>query len=113
MNFFSIETIEQSFLIFAMIFLAITMIFCLVRAFVGPRFTDRILAINVINTKTVILIAVLAMVLGEGYLVDISIVYGVLGFLSVVVLSRLYLNDYLNKKSKSKLKGGEFHDSNH
>lgn len=112
MDFFSIEAIEQSFLIFAMIFLSITIIFCLVRAFVGPRFTDRLLAINVINTKTVVLIAILAMVL-EGYLVDISIVYGVLGFLSVVVLSRLYLTDYLKKTENSKIKGGESHDSNH
>ncbi len=112
MDFFSIEAIEQSFLIFAMIFLSITIMFCLVRAFVGPRFTDRLLAINVINTKTVVLIAILAMVL-EGYLVDISIVYGVLGFLSVVVLSRLYLTDYLKKTENSKIKGGESHDSNH
>lgn len=113
MDFFSIEAIEQSFLIFAMIFLSITIMFCLVRAFVGPRFTDRLLAINVINTKTVVLIAILAMVLGEGYLVDISIVYGVLGFLSLVVLSRLYLTDYLKKTENSKIKGGESHDSNH
>lgn len=93
---------QELVLIIGMIFLSITSIICLIRAMLGPRFTDRILGINVVNVKIIILISILAAYLKKGYLVDIALVYATISFLSVVVLSRLFLIDYLNKQKRRK-----------
>lgn len=73
------------------IFLSITIFFCLLRAALGPRFTDRITAASIIGTKVIVLIAVMAMIIGESYLVDICLIYAIISFLSVVVLARSVL----------------------
>ena len=58
------------------------------RAALGPRYSDRIIAANIIGTKIILLIAVLSMIIGEDYLADICLIYAVISFLSVVVLAR-------------------------
>lgn len=87
-------------LIIGMIILGITIIFCLIRGIIGPRFTDRLLSVNVINVKVIVLICMLAVLFDKPYLVDASLVYSGISFLSVVVLARLFLNDYLEEKKK-------------
>ena len=84
---------QERILIIGMIFLSITSIICLIRAMLGPRFTDRILGINVVNVKIIILISILAAYLKKGYLADIALVYAT---------SRLFLIDYLNKQKRRK-----------
>lgn len=93
-----IEGIQQLVLIAGMIFLAITIVFCLLRAILGPRFTDRLLGINVINVKVIILICMLAAYFEKSYIVDIALVYSAISFLSVIVLSRLFLSDYIKDR---------------
>lgn len=61
----------------------------LVRSILGPRFTDRIVAVNVLNTMVIAVISLLAVWLGEDYLVDVALVYALLSFLTVVVISRI------------------------
>ena len=73
------------------VFLSITIFFCLLRAALGPRFTDRITAASIIGTKVIVLIAVMAMIIGESYLADICLIYAIISFLSVVVLARSVL----------------------
>ena len=63
----------------------------LVRAILGPRFTDRIIAVNVINTLVVALLVVLSVWMSEDFLVDVALIYALLSFLTVVVVSRLVL----------------------
>ena len=70
------------------VFLSVTIFFCLMRAALGPRFSDRIIAANIIGTKIILLIAVLSLMVGESYLADICLIYAVISFLSVVVLAR-------------------------
>ena len=100
-----INRAQELVLIIGMIFLSITSIVCLIRAILGPRFTDRVLGINVVNVKIIILITILAAYLGKGYLVDIALVYATISFLSVVVLSRTFLKDYLSKQGRKE--GGD------
>ncbi len=68
------------------VFLLITIFCCLLRAALGPRFTDRITAANMIVMKVIMLTAVLALIIGEGYLVDICLIYAVINFVTVVVI---------------------------
>ena len=72
------------------VLVAIMVCVCFVRAVLGPRSTDRIISINVICTKVIILIAILAYLLGEDSLVDVAIVYAMINFLAVVVLYKCY-----------------------
>ncbi|MGM9916123.1 monovalent cation/H+ antiporter complex subunit F [Anaerotignum sp.] len=70
----------------AMFVLACGMILAFIRAVKGPRYTDRIVAINMIGTMTTTTIGILSAYLGETALVDVSLVYSLLSFLAVVVM---------------------------
>lgn len=83
-------------LILAVIILSVNMVLCLVRAVLGPRFSDRLIAINMIGTKTVLIIALLIKVFHEDYLVDICLIYALISFLSFVVLTKL-LDQRMNR----------------
>lgn len=86
-------------LFFASLFLlAFLFFFCIIRAIKGPRIADRLLSINMGGTMTITAIAILAVFLEEDYLVDISLLYAMISFLAVVVLSRIYRGVYLARK---------------
>ena len=77
------------------IFLSLLLCACLVMAILGPRFTDRIVAINLICAKAIILIAVLSYKRSDSTLLDIAVVYSMISFLVVVVLSKCYTSLHL------------------
>lgn len=85
------ETLKTYLLTGSAIFLSAGIFFCLLRATLGPRFTDRIIAANMTGTKVIVLIAVISMIIGESYLADICLIYAVISFLSMVVLARSVL----------------------
>ncbi|MBT4043485.1 MAG: pH regulation protein F [Rhodospirillaceae bacterium] len=58
----------------------------LTRAFLGPTVFDRILAVNSVGTKTVLLIAVLGFLTGRPDFLDIAIVYALINFIGVVAV---------------------------
>lgn len=80
--------------------LGVLLFLCLLRAIIGPRIADRVVGINMIGTIVIMMIAILALMLGEGYLVDIAIIYAMLSFLAVVVLAKIYIGVYLARKAK-------------
>ena len=82
---------------FGTLFLSITMCLCLVRAIKGPTLADRIIATNMICAKTILLIVIVGVNLGESFLVDVALVYALLSFLAVVVLTRIMLRSYMEK----------------
>lgn len=93
-----IDAIEKIILLFCMIVLSLAIVFSLIRAVLGPRVTDRIIAVNLIGTKTIISICVLAIYLKERSLIDVAIVYALMSFLAVVVLVNIYISAYNKKK---------------
>jgi len=67
----------------------LTMAFaCLWRADAGPTLQDRILAVNVVGTKTLIVLALLARIAGHDFLLDVALVYGLLNFVVTIAASR-------------------------
>ena len=87
-----IEGLEQAYHILFMavlIVLAVLLMLCLVRAIIGPRVADRIVSVNMMGTMVIVIIAILALMLGEGYLVDICIIYAMISFLAVIVLTKV------------------------
>lgn len=90
----------------ALIFLAIMVLLCLIRAIIGPRVADRIVATNMMGTMIMVIIAILALMLKEGYLVDICLIYAMISFLAVVCLTKVYLGVYQEKKIEEAKKNG-------
>lgn len=84
----------------ALIFLAIALILCLVRAIIGPRVADRLVAVNMMGTMIMVIIGILSVKMQEGYLADICLIYAMISFLSVVVLTKVYTGVYVEKKEK-------------
>lgn len=84
------------------IFLAILLLFCLIRAIKGPTIADRVVAVNMMGTIVMVVIAMLAVYMGEGYLLDICLIYAMISFLAVVVLTKIYSGVHLEKLAKNK-----------
>lgn len=82
----------------ALFLLAILLFFCILRTIRGPRIADRILSVNMSGTMTITAITILAVRLDETYLVDISLLYSMISFLAVVILSRIYRGIFLAHK---------------
>ena len=60
--------------------IVVTMVLALTRAIVGPTVYDRILAVNMFGTKTVLLIGVAGFVSGRPDFLDIALVYALDAF---------------------------------
>ena len=104
------ELVQQFAWIFhiILIILAVMLILCLIRAIIGPRIADRLMAINMISTMVMVIIAILAVVMNEGYLIDICLIYAMISFLAVVVLTKIYTGVYLEARDRrSELKNSE------
>ena len=82
--------------------LGVLLFLSLIRSILGPRIADRIVAVNMIGTITICIVCILALKLAEGYLADVALIYAMLSFLAVVVLSKIYLGVYLEKKHRGR-----------
>lgn len=89
-----------------LVFLALMVVLCLVRAIIGPKIADRIVSVNMMGTMVIVIIAVLSLMLEEGYLADICLIYAMLSFLAVIVLTKVYMGVYLQKKEEEEKKDG-------
>ena len=67
----------------------LTMGLALARALIGPTIYDRILAINMFGTKTVLVIAVFAFISGRTDILDIALIYALISFIGVVAVLKL------------------------
>ena len=67
----------------------VTMGLAIGRALLGPSVYDRILAVNMFGTKTVLLIAVFAFLSGRTDIIDIALLYALLNFVGVVAVLKL------------------------
>ena len=94
----------NTFLTVCCIFLAVLDFFAMAKAIKGPTVSDRIVAVNMIGTLTIMIIGMLAVLLGQNYLVDICLIYAMISFLAVVVLCKIYMGVYLEKKKKEEKK---------
>ena len=101
------ELVEQySFLFYGILsVLAVMLALCLMRAVIGPKIADRLVAVNMMGTMVIVSIALLAVIKKQGYLVDICLIYAMISFLAVVVLTRIYTGVYREAKEHEKSRG--------
>jgi len=69
-------------LVMLMIFLS------LIRALAGPTAPDRVAAINIMGTKTLIIITLIARIYGQEYFLDIAMVYALMSFVTTVGIAK-------------------------
>lgn len=96
------DTALHYILIAALIILAIFSFACLIRSIIGPAVADRLLAVNMLGTIVIVMIAILAILLKEGFLIDICIIYAMISFLAVIVLTKVYIGTFVQKGEEKK-----------
>ena len=84
----------------ALTVLGILLFLCLIRSIIGPRIADRIVAVNMVGTMIICIIAVLALKMKEGYLADVALIYAMLSFLAVLILTKVFITVYIKQKQK-------------
>ncbi len=70
--------------------LMVTMLMALVRLLSGPTVYDRVLAVNMFGTKTVLLIAVFGFLTGRPEFLDIAIVYALINFIGTIAILKFF-----------------------
>ena len=66
----------------------VTMTLALIRAMLGPTVFDRVLALNMMGTKTVLLICVVGFLTGRTDFLDLALLYSLMNFIGMVTLLR-------------------------
>lgn len=70
----------------AMIGVLATMLLALVRALKGPTVYDRVLAVNMFGTKTVLLLSVIGFLTGRPDFLDLGLVYALINFIGTIAI---------------------------
>ena len=87
-------TVEQAYQIIyggALIVLILLIGAMVIRSIIGPRSTDRIMSVNVLGTMTICSIAVLSVLLDEGYLADVALIYAMISFVAVLMMASMFV----------------------
>ncbi|AFK22736.1 monovalent cation/H+ antiporter complex subunit F [Pyrococcus sp. ST04] len=87
---------QESILVAGIGVLLITALMATYRVIVGPSLADRVVGLNTVTTKVVGIIAILAVLWREWYLIDAAIV-----LLMVNSVSGLILAKYMERRGKS------------
>ncbi len=78
-----------TFLWIILIILVVLILACIIRSIIGPRNSDRVLAVNMVGSIGNAIIAGLATIYQQNFLADIAILYALLSFTAVMILSRI------------------------
>ena len=70
----------------------VTMILALVRALKGPSVYDRVLAVNVFGTKTVLLLSVIAFLYGRPDFLDLALAYALINMVGILAVLNFFQN---------------------
>ena len=68
----------------------VTMALALARAVIGPTVYDRVLAVNMFGTKTVLLMAVIAFLFGRPDFLDLALAYALINFIGVFAVLEFF-----------------------
>jgi len=74
----------------AAIAILVTMLLALARALLGPTVYDRVLAVNMFGTKTVLLVSVVAFLGGRPDFLDLALAYALINFVGVLAVLEFF-----------------------
>ena len=70
----------------------LTMVLALTRALLGPSVYDRVLAVNVFGTKTVLLLSVIAFLYGRPDFLDLALAYALINMVGILAVLEFFQN---------------------
>ncbi len=76
----------------------VTMTLALVRAVLGPTVYDRVLAMNMFGTKTVLLLSVVAFLGGRPDFLDLALAYALINFIGVMAVLQFFQSRQLRRE---------------
>ena len=85
---------------FAALAVTITIALALTRSFFGPDLFNRVLAVNVAGTKTILLLVIIGYISNTNYFIDIALAYALINFIGIIALKKLI---QINKKRESNI----------
>jgi len=97
------DTFVHFMLIAVMAVLAVMLMFSLIRTIRGPRRADRIMGVNMIGSFSTGMLAVLAVYLEQNWLLDVCLVYCLISFLAVMILSKIHINESLDENGQEEV----------
>lgn len=77
----------------AAIAILVTMALALTRALLGPTVYDRVLAVNMFGTKTVLLLSVISFLYGRTDFLDLALAYALINFIGVLAVLK-FVQDF-------------------
>ena len=80
----------------------VTMGLALIRAVRGPSLYDRVLAMNMFGTKTVLLLSVIAFLFGRPDFLDLALAYALINFIGVLAVLEFFRTRAIRRRSESK-----------
>lgn len=97
----------MSMLIVVALAVLVTMALAIVRAIKGPEVYDRVLAANMLGTKTVLLLAVIAMLYERPDFLDLALAYALINFIGILAILQFVQNRAARRQSEHDIKQGE------
>ena len=93
----------------AVVAILVTMLMALARAIRGPDLFNRILAVNAVSTKVILLLALITFLSGNPNFLDIALVYALINFVSLLAFLNLlsYTQDTKNTSTNNIDNNGE------
>lgn len=80
---------------FVLITLSILSFFSALRIILGPSIWDRLLGLNLITSKTIMIIIIMAMLRKQNFLLDIALTFALLSFIGII-----FISVYIQRKSR-------------
>jgi multicomponent Na+:H+ antiporter subunit F len=81
----------HTFILITIGMLVLAILFALIQMVRGKTLWDRILMLNLISAKVVLIIALYAVFVDNMMFLDIAISYGIIGFLTMTLLSKFIM----------------------
>lgn len=73
---------------FTVIVLSITSLLSVYRVIMGPTIQDRLVGLNLIATKTTVVLVLLAVLWDRRIFLDVALVYAILGYVGIIAITK-------------------------
>jgi multicomponent Na+:H+ antiporter subunit F len=94
-------------LIGAALAVLVTMALAIVRGLKGPDVYDRVLAANMFGTKTVLLLAVIALLYERPDFLDLALAYALINFIGILAILQFVQNRAARRQSEQRVNEGQ------
>ncbi len=78
-------------LLITLFMLVVAMFLTFFKLVISKTVWDRILMLNVLSAKVILFIVTLSFYIEQSFLLDIAITYGIIGFLTITLLSKFIM----------------------